>query len=172
MVMRTKLSVLVSAVAAVTALALTSGAAQVPVPDPAPAQPPVAQAPSPGDRFAWADACKSCHAEIYESWAKTKHARTIDRLSAEERGQSCVVCHSTGGTGRIERDGKFVNQNVQCEACHGAAAAHVADSSNRVGLTKSPQAKVCEGCHNAKSPSFKGFVFQGMSRLSHSMPKK
>ncbi len=165
--MRNKPSALVSAIAAVTAFALTSGSAQ----EPAPAQPPTAQA-SPADRFAWAEACKSCHAEIYDSWSKTKHANTINRLSSEERGQDCVVCHSTGGTGKIERDGKIVNQNVQCEACHGAAAAHVADSANRSGLTKTPQAGVCEGCHNSKSPRFRGFVYQGMVRLSHPVPKK
>lgn len=170
--MRNKLPALVSAIVAVTALALTSGSAQVPVQEPAPAQPPAAPAASPADRFAWAEACKSCHAVIYEAWSKTKHANTISRLSSEEQGQACVVCHSTGGTGKIERDGKFVNQNVQCEACHGAAAAHVADSSNRVGLTKMPPARVCEGCHNDKSPRFKGFVYQGMVRLSHATPKK
>lgn len=170
--MRYKLPALISAIATVTAFALTAGAAQVPVQEPTPAQPPAAQAASPADRFAWAESCKSCHADIYESWSKTKHANTINRLSPEERGQDCVVCHTTGGTGKIERDGKFVNQNVQCEACHGAAAAHVADSSNRAGLTKTPPAKVCEGCHNQKSPSFKGFVYQGMVRLSHAVPKK
>lgn len=160
--MRINQSAFASAIVAIAALAFTSGTAQIPA----------EQTVSPADRFAWAEACKSCHTEIYESWAKTKHARTIDRLSADEQAKDCVVCHSTGGMGKIERDGKIVNKNVQCEACHGAAAAHVADSANRAGLTKTPQAKVCEGCHNDKSPRFRGFVYQGMSKLSHAVPAK
>jgi Cytochrome c554 and c-prime len=164
--MRIKQSAFAPVLVAMAALTFASGAAQVPVEQTAP------QTPSASDRFAWAEACKTCHADIYESWAKTKHARTIDRLSTAEQGQDCVVCHTTGGAGKIERDGKFVNRNVQCEACHGAAAAHVADSSNLQGLTKTPLSKVCESCHNDKSPSFRGFVYQGMVRLSHATPAK
>ena len=155
-------SAFVSMMVAVAAVALTSRAASAPR----------AQEASPGDKFAWAEACKSCHEEIYESWAKTKHARTIDRLSSSEQQQECVVCHTTGGIAKIEKDGKWVNRNVQCEACHGAGAAHAADPTNKVGLSKVPGARPCETCHNSKSPHFRGFVYQGMARLSHAIPTK
>lgn len=149
-------------IVAVAAVAFASGAAQ------SPPAPQAAQA----SRYAWADACKSCHADIYESWSKTKHSRTIDRLSSSEQQQECVVCHSTGGTGRLEVEGKFVNRNVQCEACHGGSAAHAADPTNHEGLMKTPPARVCEACHNEKSPHFRGFVYQGMVKLSHAVPPK
>ena len=93
---------------------------------------PRAQAPAP-QGYAWADACKSCHADIYAAWAKTKHARTINRLSAGDQQKECIGCHTTGPGGKTEVDGKFVNANVQCESCHGAAAAHVADPAVRTG---------------------------------------
>jgi hypothetical protein len=169
--MQTKHSALASVIVAVAAL--TSSTAQT-TQDPPVAtttqqeQPAAKQAPG----YAWAEACKSCHADIYESWAKTKHARTLDRLSNDEQQQACITCHTTGGVGKLEVDGKFVNKGVQCESCHGPAAAHVADEKNKVGLSKIPPARVCEGCHNDKSPHFRGFVYQGMSRLSHAIPKK
>src|SRR5665647_526543 len=94
-----------------------------------PARPRAQTAPSPG--YAWADACKSCHADIYASWSRTKHARTITRLTAADQQKDCIGCHTTGPGGKVEADGKFVNASVQCEACHGAAAAHVADPAVR-----------------------------------------
>lgn len=162
--MRIKHSALASMIVAVAAVAFASGAMQ---------DPSAPQGGSQADRYAWAEACKDCHADIYESWSKTKHSRTIDRLSsAEQQQKDCVVCHTTGSMGLVEREGKIVSRNVQCEACHGAAAAHAADPSNKLGLSKVPSAKTCEGCHNSKSPHFRGFVYQGMSRLSHAIPKK
>jgi hypothetical protein len=164
-------SALASMIVAVAAVTFTSGAAQSPQDPPA-----ATQQEQPGAKqaegYAWADACKSCHEDIYESWAKTKHSRTIDRLSAAEQAQECIVCHTTGGIGKLEIEGKFVNRGVQCEGCHGRAAAHVADPTSKVGLSKTPSAKTCETCHNAKSPHFRGFVYQGMSKLSHAVPKK
>jgi hypothetical protein len=158
--------------ALVVAVAFTRGAAQTTQDPPVPAtqqeQPAAKQAPG----YAWAEACKSCHADIYDSWSKTKHARTLDRLSTGEQQQNCITCHTTGGVGKLEIDGKFVNKGVQCEGCHGPAAAHVADPTTKTGLAKTPPAKVCEGCHNDKSPHYRGFVYQGMSRLSHAVPKK
>jgi hypothetical protein len=150
-------SVLASAVLAIATVAFTPGAAFSPD----------GQGSSNAERFAWAESCKSCHPDIYESWLKTKHAKALDRLSSAEQQQDCVVCHTTGGGGKIERDGKIVNKHVQCEACHGAAAAHAADPFNRDGLTRTPSAAVCEGCHNDKSPRFRGFHYAGMVKLSH-----
>lgn len=150
-------SVLASVVFAIAVATFTSGAAISHE----------AQSAPNADRFAFAEACKSCHADVYASWQKTKHARALDRLSGSEQAQPCVVCHTTGGAGRIERDSKFVNNGVQCEACHGPAAAHAADPFNRDGLARMPAAAVCEACHNDKSPKFKGFYYAGMVKLSH-----
>jgi RecJ-like exonuclease len=126
---------------------------------------------SPGAGFAWAEACRDCHAKIYDAWQKTKHARAISRLGTSEQEKECINCHVTGGPGKIEAGGKFVNANVQCESCHGAAAAHAADPAVRTGLTRKPKAAVCEACHNEKSPHFRGFHYAGMLDFSHPVTK-
>lgn len=127
--------------------------------------------PAPGAGYAWADGCKSCHANIYTAWSQTKHARTINRLNAENQLKECIGCHTTGPGGKIEKDGKFVNANVQCESCHGAAAAHAADPAVRTGLVRKPKIDVCTACHSDKSPHYRGFYYDGMLNFSHPVPK-
>lgn len=125
-------------------------------------------AQEPGAGFAWADACKDCHGAIYEAWSKTKHARALDRLSDANRRKECVRCHITdGGDKLIEKRLRVVNAGVQCETCHGAAAAHVADPAVRTGLVKTTPESRCRECHNEKSPHFRGFVYSAMTRLVH-----
>ena len=41
------------------------------------------QAAHPG--YAGAGACKTCHAQIFDAWQRTKHARAIDKLTPSER---------------------------------------------------------------------------------------
>jgi predicted CXXCH cytochrome family protein len=125
-----------------------------------------AQAPATA-RYAWAPSCKSCHEAIYKAWESTKHARALDRLSSSEQEQPCAGCHLTGSKTKITVDGKTVNGGVQCEGCHGAAAAHAADPNVRTGLVKMPPEEVCTACHNAASPKFKGFFYTGMLVFSH-----
>jgi hypothetical protein len=127
--------------------------------------------PAPPEGYAYAEACKTCHADIYKAWSLTKHARTINRLSAENQAKDCIGCHTTGPGGKIEKDGKFVNSNVQCESCHGKAAAHVADPKVKTGMMKKPSREMCTACHNDKSPHFRGFYYEGMLGFSHPVPK-
>jgi Cytochrome c554 and c-prime len=119
-------------------------------------------APQPAAQFAWAGACKECHSDIYNSWAKSKHANAIDRLSSSEKQADCARCHTTGPDPKNPRA-----QNVQCEACHGAAAEHAANPFSGVNPVKKPESDVCERCHNDKSPRFRGFVYSGMAKLVH-----
>ena len=146
---------------AAAALLLLAGTGRAAGPVAAPQEGPQAAA------FAWSDACKDCHEAIHQAWQRTKHSRAIARLNAAEQQKECINCHVTGGPGKIEQDGKLVNANVQCESCHGAAAAHAKDPAVRTGLTRKPKAAVCEGCHNAKSPHFRGFYYEGMLEFSH-----
>jgi hypothetical protein len=140
-------------------VALAASAPLLPAQDPAPAQ-------APG--YAWADSCKTCHTAIYDAWAKTKHASALDRLSPANQEKECIGCHVTGPKTRVN-DGnkKVVNRGVQCESCHGPAAAHVADPAVKTGLVKTPPASTCEECHNDKGPHFKGFWYDAMKTLVH-----
>ena len=150
---------------------MRQAAAQATTQTAAPSEAPAQAAPDVTDKYVWADGCRDCHKEIYESWQKTKHARAIDRLSGAEQEQDCIGCHVTGVPRKVVKDGKVVNLNVQCEACHGPGAAHAANPTQKGAIAKVPRSEVCEHCHNAKSPRFRGFVYQGMSKLSHAVPK-
>jgi Cytochrome c554 and c-prime len=125
-------------------------------------------APADDGPYAGADACKKCHRAIYDSWSHTKHAHAIDRLQYTDRKKECIGCHVTGTPEMIAAEKDHPSHpNVQCEACHGAAAAHVANAAVRDGLVASPDAESCERCHNEKSPHYKGFVYAAMKRFVH-----
>ena len=138
----------------------------------APAPQAAAQTADAHASYAWASACKDCHKEHYDSWERSKHARALNRLSRSDQERHCIGCHVTGPKARVEQDGALLNGGVQCESCHGAAAAHAANENVRTGLAKKPSAASCEACHNAKSPHFKGFYYDAMVNLSHPGLKK
>jgi hypothetical protein len=118
--------------------------------------------------FAGAASCKTCHQAIYESWAQTKHASTINRLNSAQRGQECITCHVTADATTISSGALTAAQhNVQCESCHGRGSAHVADPQVRTGLTKKPPESACVACHNSQSPHYRGFVYNAMVGFSH-----
>jgi hypothetical protein len=123
-----------SAVLVAGVFGVTGARAQAPQPPPAPQAAPSAQASG----YAWADACKSCHQQIYDAWVRTKHARALERLSSGEQEKDCVGCHVTGPHSRVLDGRKVLNAGVQCEECHGPAAAHAADPNVRTGLIRSP----------------------------------
>ena len=51
-------------------------------------------APPQDSPYVGADACKDCHANYYDAWRHTKHARAIMSLGAEDRtGGQCIRCH-------------------------------------------------------------------------------
>lgn len=134
---------------------------------------PAVQDPPPApdtSNFVWDGACKDCHEPIYKAWKNTKHASAWNRLNGTEKQQECANCHITGPR-RVENDGRVLNGNVQCEACHGAGRAHVeaakAGPPPKGSIVRTPTAADCERCHNAKSPKFKGFFYQGMSAFVH-----
>jgi hypothetical protein len=131
----------------------------------------VSQQPAPADTggYVWAEACKPCHGAIHEAWLHTKHAKTLERLSPAERATDCVGCHVSGPKQVILAGATVANAGVQCESCHGPGQAHVeaAKSGGAVKMTKKPGAPVCEQCHNAKSPHYRGFFYGALSPLVH-----
>ena len=124
-----------------------------------------AGAGQPPEGYAWAAACKDCHADIHAYWEKSKHGRALLRLRGEDQNApACVNCHVTGGAGKVLVKGDVVNGGVQCESCHGPSAAHVANPTEKPPA-RVPAAAVCESCHHAKSPHFRGFFYQGMLKF-------
>jgi hypothetical protein len=108
------------------------------------------------------DKCKLCHKQQHDSWLTTVHAKAWEALKPEEqKSDSCSVCHSTGK----DAAGVLIT-GVQCEACHGAGSAYKTQANMKdVKLAMAnglimPTKEVCVKCHNAKSPTFKGFEFE------------
>ncbi|HSL24569.1 MAG TPA: multiheme c-type cytochrome [Vicinamibacterales bacterium] len=119
--------------------------------------------------YVWDAACKDCHSEIYDAWAKTRHKTALMHLSAADQEKECVGCHLTGSLKPISENGKVLNAGVQCEACHGAGREHAetAKAGTPVKFAKKPAEAVCVQCHNDKSPRFRGFFFTAMKPLVH-----
>lgn len=90
--------------------------------------------------FAWkgfsycADACHSSFTDVtVAGWQTTRHSKAMDNpiASGMGRSESCYKCHNVGhapvGTGGwIDADLTPQFENIQCESCHGTAAAHPA----------------------------------------------
>lgn len=99
--------------------------------------------------------------------------RPPDRAPTDERGrwnQTCIKCHTTGARPAIEDDAHMNSRvaefGIACEACHGAAAAHVAakragqgteqpralppeiDVVNPSELSHDKSSEVCGQCHS------------------------
>lgn len=90
-----------------------------------------------------------------KSWGDySPGAKTLlpDGTSYPGKVYDCGACHTTGYSTEGNQEGKpgakgtWVFDGIQCEACHGPAAAHVADPvSNAVRVDKSSE--LCGTCH-------------------------
>jgi hypothetical protein len=128
--------------------------------------------------YVGAKKCKVCHTDIFDSWTQIGHARALSALRGEDAGDAnCLVCHTTGfGAGGYGAEAGIVDLGgVQCEACHGPGSLYSFSSimlkpevSARAGLLP-VDSLTCVGCHNAKSPTFKGFAYEaGLLTGTHS----
>ena len=95
--------------------------------------------------FVGAKKCKACHLKEFQSWEKTRMAKSFDLLrsgvSAEAKkkakldatkdythDEKCLGCHTTGygkpgGFVSLEKTPDLVG--VQCESCHGAGSEYL-----------------------------------------------
>jgi cytochrome c2 len=174
--------------AAAVIATLTLGAALVLAEDA-----PAAKAEAKGHAFVGSKACKMCHqseaqGKIWDSWLASKHAKSMESLKAdkgETTNAKCLKCHTTGygtdsGYDKVpaEKQDALNFGAVGCESCHGAGADYKAMSvmKNReqalaAGMVM-PTAETCKRCHNADSPTFKGFDFdKAYAQIAHKIPK-
>jgi len=105
--------------------------------------------------FAGSSKCRTCHQGAYRQWRQSKHARAFTALVRERKSQdtNCFTCHVTGyhleGGPRAPADVSYL-RNVQCEACHGPSAPHVADVEVATPF-KGKVGESCAACHNESS---------------------
>lgn len=130
-------------------------------------------------------------------WKDSKHSQAYKTLLtpeadkiAKEKGfntpaaetPQCLKCHVLGKEiDPSELEASFSKEEgVQCESCHGPGSEYKKlsimkdkEKSKENGLiVHDDKAAFCTGCHNAESPTFKGFNYDEMwSKIVHSKPK-
>jgi hypothetical protein len=154
------------------------------------------------NKYVGAKTCGMCHkmkdkGQVYQVWEKSKHAQAYETLKSKEADEiakkkgstkpavetpACLKCHVTGGGTATNVEASFKKEEgVTCEACHGAASGfkllHIKAANEEkaiaAGLRIGDKARVCEECHNAESPTFKGFKMAEMwAKIEHKLPKK
>lgn len=136
----------------------------------------------------------------FQQWEKSAHAHALATLQGEKaktiatekklakpasESPECLKCHVTAfpvmanlATAKVT-----LEEGVSCESCHGPGSGYspmnvmkelVAGTKEpkAVGLTL-PDAATCQRCHNAESPTFKGFKFEEMAaKIAHPDPTR
>ncbi len=107
--------------------------------------------------YAGGDACATCHAEVEARHAKSPHAAPTARwaVGGSDGSPQCVVCHTTApawSTGYRGPGDTSRLRTVDCEACHGPGADHVAEPGPGYGAVSWG---TCTKCHTPeRSPGF------------------
>jgi hypothetical protein len=126
-------------------------------------------------RFVGAQACAECHGDIHNSEMSTAHAGAFQTLKSigQATNASCLPCHTVGfgfSTGFVSEKKTPQLAGVQCENCHGPAAAHAANENDisvrpRVELAS----QVCGGCHTGSQPQFDEWVTSAHNHIVEDM---
>ncbi len=134
----------------------------------------------------------------YGQWQGTLHANAFATLGTDvskkvaakagikgdpQTAQECLICHTTGYEAPAEEKeaALTLEEGVSCEACHGPGSEYrslVVKNGIKAGnITResvgmrTPDAALCQKCHNEKSPTFKGFNYGAMlSNVLHPVP--
>jgi len=108
-------------------------------------------------RYVGSDSCRDCHADAFQVWQDSGHHDAMQTLvdAGQEYSPLCVECHVTGfrlGNGFQNFTATPEFADVQCEACHGPAGAHLEDTGPAYGATGPSK---CLSCHTSdNSPDF------------------
>jgi predicted CXXCH cytochrome family protein len=103
------------------------------------------------------DSCVECHENIHNAWKDTFHANAFSspifqrdwtELGSETR---CLECHTTGFD---PATGKYAEQGVTCESCHGPLQpGHPAQAQ-----PIQPDANLCATCHKTTKDEWQASV--------------
>lgn len=133
----------------------------------------------PPPRYAGAQVCAECHANVHGEELNTRHAGAFTNPAFVAKGgqtnRSCLPCHTVGyglPTGFVSKNDPNSNPRlagVQCESCHGPAANHAANDSDPTVRPRAEIAStVCGGCHNEVShrPHYEEWKTSGHAAVS------
>jgi len=154
----------------------------------------------PEHAYVGAEKCKMCHnaptkGAQFTKWTGSKHSKAFQALAGEEakkvaaakgiadpqKAPECLRCHVTGhGVSAAKLTDKYkAEEGVSCEACHGPGGDYWqmsvmkdAAKSKAAGMIV-PDEATCKTCHNADSPTFKGFDYKAaLAQIAHPNPQK
>lgn len=151
-------------------------------------------------RFLGTRGCRDCHStatvgDQVGAWKRSAHARAFESLTTEAARRvaaplgvddpstdaRCTKCHVTAWDVPATRKvyGFRARDGVSCESCHGPGERYAPrevmtdrEEAKRQGL-ELPSKEACLRCHNAESPTFKGFDYEkALAAIAHPVPKQ
>jgi len=122
--------------------------------------------------FAGASVCQGCHPDTHADWSETIHAGALEALNGIGQGENaeCLPCHTVGygAGGFVDAAATPEFAGVQCENCHGAAAAHAANPGDEaVRPTVDIASAVCGACHtDVHHPNYEQWQESGHAAMN------
>lgn len=104
--------------------------------------------------YAGPEACKACHAELYETWQSTRHAQAFSSPIFQRDWQvegadfTCLECHSTGYD---LANNTYAHEGVTCESCHGPFQ----PGHPQTLMPLTPDADLCSTCHKTTTDEWR-----------------
>jgi hypothetical protein len=126
--------------------------------------------------------CKICHSKdgTYNVWAKSKHStgfktlqndasKKLSKNIAADKNPVCLGCHTLAAN---------KEEGVGCEVCHGPGSNYMKVMKDKTKaktaglLIPVNDSKMCETCHNKKSPTYKEFKYKtDWKKIEHPIKK-
>ena len=115
-------------------------------------------------KYAPADACKTCHEELYTRWEKSPHWKTtLDKLGDPSK-MGCQGCHGPAGahvedpSNKTElfifKDHSAKEINARCMSCHAGGTQHM----NAINSVHAQNGVSCTDCHSPHHAETKEFL--------------
>jgi 2',3'-cyclic-nucleotide 2'-phosphodiesterase (5'-nucleotidase family) len=114
--------------------------------------------------------CAQCHADIAESWKKTRHANGWETLkrAGHRYDPECLPCHTTGDPRKLP---SVALKGVQCEDCHLPMNQHGQYDSGARHEKDVDWEAVCVRCHDGqRSPGFD--LAKSLPLVNHKNPQQ
>jgi DmsE family decaheme c-type cytochrome len=110
--------------------------------------------PSARSEYVGAEVCKTCHDDIYSSWEKSPHWKTMLDTKGGPSHQGCESCHGPGsahvaGGGDVTKIFVFKDHSTKeidarCMTCHAGGTEHM----NAINSVHSKNDVSCVSCHS------------------------
>ncbi|HEX4077136.1 MAG TPA: DmsE family decaheme c-type cytochrome [Candidatus Acidoferrales bacterium] len=129
---------------------------------PAPAPAPDTKDSAAGE-YVGSEVCKTCHEDIYDSWEKTPHWKTMLDTRGGPSHQGCEGCHGPGSAhvaagGDVTKIFVFKNHSAKeiddrCLTCHAGGTEHM-NTINSIHARSDVSCTSCHSPHHAESREF------------------